>query len=59
MALDLAAEFAKRNAAKAAKVEESPLPKLCLSCGKVVGNPVCKDGTRGLEPYCFECWVTP
>ena len=54
---DWAAEFAKRNAAKAAKeAERSPL-KTCVECGMPVGSPVCKDGTRGVEPLCWDCWI--
>lgn len=51
----IAAEFARRNAAKAAKESEKPPDKVCIGCGKTLRVITCWHDREG--PLCFDCWL--
>jgi hypothetical protein len=51
---NIAAEFARRNAAKAAAVPAVVPVKVCIGCGKELRAVTCWRDREG--PFCFDCW---
>lgn len=50
----IAAEFARRNAAKATAEAAAFTPKVCIGCGKELRSSTCWRDREG--PYCYACW---